>query len=125
MIRRPPRSTRTDTLFPYTTLFRSLGTRRLALRVGGEVARDLVGSGRRIAATGAVTVGLLPRPLEPDAVAADIPTAYGGRALDDITSEPVLSLTRPDTRDGDIARLVAPAAARTGVSEGERVAVRE
>src|SRR3546814_11253734 len=27
MIRRPPRSTRTDTLFPYTTLFRS---RRLA-----------------------------------------------------------------------------------------------
>src|SRR3546814_1848809 len=27
MIRRPPRSTRTDTLFPYTTLFRSLGRR--------------------------------------------------------------------------------------------------
>src|SRR3546814_5147694 len=26
MIRRPPRSTRTDTLFPYTTLFRSLKT---------------------------------------------------------------------------------------------------
>src|SRR3546814_11944154 len=31
MIRRPPRSTRTDTLFPYTTLFRSLG-RNPALR---------------------------------------------------------------------------------------------
>src|SRR3546814_9965418 len=27
MIRRPPRSTRTDTLFPYTTLFRSDGAR--------------------------------------------------------------------------------------------------
>src|SRR3546814_20446631 len=27
MIRRPPRSTRTDTLFPYTTLFRSFGYR--------------------------------------------------------------------------------------------------
>src|SRR3546814_15492459 len=27
MIRRPPRSTRTDTLFPYTTLFRSNGFR--------------------------------------------------------------------------------------------------
>src|SRR3546814_15397767 len=27
MIRRPPRSTRTDTLFPYTTLFRSTGRR--------------------------------------------------------------------------------------------------
>src|SRR3546814_10477439 len=26
MIRRPPRSTRTDTLFPYTTLFRSVYT---------------------------------------------------------------------------------------------------
>src|SRR3546814_13476821 len=26
MIRRPPRSTRTDTLFPYTTLFRSAGS---------------------------------------------------------------------------------------------------
>src|SRR3546814_12039375 len=29
MIRRPPRSTRTDTLFPYTTLFRSIGGVRL------------------------------------------------------------------------------------------------
>src|SRR3546814_13007412 len=28
MIRRPPRSTRTDTLFPYTTLFRSEGLDR-------------------------------------------------------------------------------------------------
>src|SRR3546814_2372811 len=28
MIRRPPRSTRTDTLFPYTTLFRSVSGRR-------------------------------------------------------------------------------------------------
>src|SRR3546814_5832519 len=37
MIRRPPRSTRTDTLFPYTTLFRS----------GVQVAIDLVvGDGR-------------------------------------------------------------------------------
>src|SRR3546814_2091029 len=30
MIRRPPRSTRTDTLFPYTTLFRSRWTARYA-----------------------------------------------------------------------------------------------
>src|SRR3546814_7826397 len=28
MIRRPPRSTRTDTLFPYTTLFRSFARQR-------------------------------------------------------------------------------------------------
>src|SRR3546814_18312789 len=32
MIRRPPRSTRTDTLFPYTTLFRSPRTRHRRLR---------------------------------------------------------------------------------------------
>src|SRR3546814_3930735 len=30
MIRRPPRSTRTDTLFPYTTLFRSVDARQQA-----------------------------------------------------------------------------------------------
>src|SRR3546814_1153835 len=29
MIRRPPRSTRTDTLFPYTTVFRSAGAEAL------------------------------------------------------------------------------------------------
>src|SRR3546814_3287443 len=34
MIRRPPRSTRTDTLFPYTTLFRSPDEHRRAA-VGG------------------------------------------------------------------------------------------
>src|SRR3546814_7282365 len=32
MIRRPPRSTRTDTLFPYTTLFRSDGMRQEIMR---------------------------------------------------------------------------------------------
>src|SRR3546814_13576880 len=44
MIRRPPRSTRTDTLFPYTTLFRSVFLERgaapdaaLVLRVLPEV----------------------------------------------------------------------------------------
>src|SRR3546814_6518119 len=42
MIRRPPRSTRTDTLFPYTTLFRSrtlIGRRNAFLQrthVGGQ-----------------------------------------------------------------------------------------
>src|SRR3546814_2123437 len=36
MIRRPPRSTRTDTLFPYTTLFRSDRVER-EQRIAGEV----------------------------------------------------------------------------------------
>src|SRR3546814_5157980 len=39
MIRRPPRSTRTDTLFPYTTLFRSRPTLMRA-----EEGRDLSGA---------------------------------------------------------------------------------
>src|SRR3546814_5081973 len=58
MIRRPPRSTRTDTLFPYTTLFRSpapasvqalalgdvaRGAARLALHGGGGLALALLG----------------------------------------------------------------------------------
>src|SRR3546814_11397813 len=37
MIRRPPRSTRTDTLFPYTTLFRSV--RRVMGPAGAELHR--------------------------------------------------------------------------------------
>src|SRR3546814_14602430 len=46
MIRRPPRSTRTDTLFPYTTLFRSPrpeagdpigGAKQYSLRPGAEL----------------------------------------------------------------------------------------
>src|SRR3546814_8616048 len=38
MIRRPPRSTRTDTLFPYTTLFRSLLRLMGQHRTGNAVA---------------------------------------------------------------------------------------
>src|SRR3546814_10481026 len=41
MIRRPPRSTRTDTLFPYTTLFRSLGD----IDQGAAGDRDVIVAG--------------------------------------------------------------------------------
>src|SRR3546814_6506096 len=41
MIRRPPRSTRTDTLFPYTTLFRSIeGSRRTDSERRGRLLFD-------------------------------------------------------------------------------------
>src|SRR3546814_13424006 len=55
MIRRPPRSTRTDTLFPYTTLFRSLWNKTsfLAERVLGNV----VSSGIKVMVL-AVIVGI-------------------------------------------------------------------
>src|SRR3546814_8063675 len=47
MIRRPPRSTRTDTLFPYTTLFRSGSPRNVwALKV-----RDVEGYAERVRVT--------------------------------------------------------------------------
>src|SRR3546814_10455233 len=48
MIRRPPRSTRTDTLFPYTTLFRSaaegLGAQTLGLVMSAYFVGFLVGT---------------------------------------------------------------------------------
>src|SRR3546814_7219058 len=56
MIRRPPRSTRTDTLFPYTTLFRSLLDGDLDTpqvdgadlrRIGDDVSYQRVIAGRR------------------------------------------------------------------------------
>src|SRR3546814_19217653 len=52
MIRRPPRSTRTDTLFPYTTLFRSrngCGTTRFQQRRSGDAPNLGVGSDQRLA----------------------------------------------------------------------------
>src|SRR3546814_6184301 len=42
MVRRPPRSTRTDTLFPYTTLFRSLPAALPPTGYSGQV----LGAGR-------------------------------------------------------------------------------
>src|SRR3546814_20624139 len=45
MIRRPPRSTRTDTLFPYTTLFRSARGSRPWSREGRDIRGDSVPPG--------------------------------------------------------------------------------
>src|SRR3546814_1739180 len=47
MIRRPPRSTRTDTLFPYTTLFRSFAQRDRDAPVG-KAAQVVAGAVERI-----------------------------------------------------------------------------
>src|SRR3546814_19112862 len=48
MIRRPPRSTRTDTLFPYTTLFRS-ALRRAAIAASAIRAGTAPAAGLRAA----------------------------------------------------------------------------
>src|SRR3546814_16780497 len=42
MIRRPPRATRTDTLFPYTTLFRSLSGSTYRCGCAGGLSREAV-----------------------------------------------------------------------------------
>src|SRR3546814_7900553 len=52
MIRRPPRSTRTDTLFPYTTLFRSRQERALVqeyFTLVNEFADSLTGANLAVA----------------------------------------------------------------------------
>src|SRR3546814_12828183 len=46
MIRRPPRSTRTDTLFPYTTLFRSVLAHDHEIDVTRFAARQRAGDAR-------------------------------------------------------------------------------
>src|SRR3546814_17851064 len=46
MIRRPPRSTRTDTLFPYTTFFRSgPSIERLAILIAAYPAHQVIEAG--------------------------------------------------------------------------------
>src|SRR3546814_4018080 len=65
MIRRPPRSTRTDTLFPYTTLFRSIwnGLRGLRKDNTGYDLRDLyIGAEGTLGIITAAVLKLFPRP---------------------------------------------------------------
>src|SRR3546814_17171271 len=85
MIRRPPRSTRTDTLFPYTTLFRSTGDR--VPPVPGQLYRRA----RRGAAGGRAP--------------ARRPAGGGGRlrAADQPRRRPPADRKRADLRHGDRA----------------------
>src|SRR3546814_477751 len=107
MIRRPPRSTRTDTLFPYTTLFRSSsgGTPATATAsytllinastitlspaalpdgaVGTAYAQTLSASGGTAPYTFSVTAGSLPAGLSlaSDGTLSGTPTASGASAF--------------------------------------------
>src|SRR3546814_5966157 len=81
MIRRPPRSTRTDTLFPYTTLFRSGAGATVDLRRD----RALPGHRRTAAAT---VAGAGPRhPARPPARAARFLRRTSRRRSEEHTSE--------------------------------------
>src|SRR3546814_15093589 len=97
MIRPPPRSTRTDTLFPYTTLFRSDRGKRL-FEAGNHIAPDGL---RLVTRLGDLLLG------EPQLAQAHDTRyfqvrrslgAFGGRAFD---VEPVGNM--PGERNGDTA----------------------
>src|SRR3546814_4975648 len=60
MIRRPPRSTRTDTLFPYTTLFRSVSRARRGEGWRGAGRRDARTRARLCRCRGGIAVRALP-----------------------------------------------------------------
>src|SRR3546814_17748425 len=74
MIRRPPRSTRTDTLFPYTTLFRSVvltelfpfGRRQFAFEV--EPLLDRARADRRAPLVACSVRDILVEPGKPDRI---------------------------------------------------------
>src|SRR3546814_872298 len=102
MLRRPPRSTRTDTLFPYTTLFRSYIEAQLAIeQVSLEACFDIVNIFR----------------LEgwSDRVSQIPPPSHGGAARLRIYEHRVVHFVIKASRPGriikiDIARTVAGAA---------------
>src|SRR3546814_18467130 len=84
MIRRPPRSTRTDTLFPYTTLFRSETLGRGRKDEGGQAL-----GARRLAAAGVKRQDVGDRTVrDPSLLAIDAPAA--------------LDLGRPGARRGAV-----------------------
>src|SRR3546814_151012 len=61
MIRRPPRSTLTDTLFPYTTLFRSCDSRAARYGAGAGLLPAGLADGRAGGCLGAYPAGAYPR----------------------------------------------------------------
>src|SRR3546814_734153 len=83
MIRRPPRSTRTDTLFPYTTLFRSLPTFTVVGLPDKAVAESRERVRAALAAMGLalppkrITVNLAPADLQKEGSHFDLPIALG------------------------------------------------
>src|SRR3546814_11043771 len=79
MIRRPPRSTRTDTLFPYTTLFRSHPSRAMTMvgvtgTSGKTSTVQLLAQAMDLLGTRSGTIGTLGVGLYGEAVATGFPT---------------------------------------------------
>src|SRR3546814_20451875 len=113
MIRRPPRSTRTDTLFPYTTLFRSSRRRplrsfQLAARMRTQQYQQFIDVGRRFGN-------------DADALAADRMRDFKLARMQRLPWQRLQRLAPPDGQAGAAHR---PAVDRARVGEGKSVAVR-
>src|SRR3546814_15358275 len=106
MIRRPPRSTRTDTLFPYTTLFRSFGN-HYAADPADYRASPLDFPAEGLPPTLLITAGLDPlrdqgRAYAAKLIKAGVPTTYReakGNIHGDINLSQVIPSEREDIRD--------------------------
>src|SRR3546814_14846876 len=131
MIRRPPRSTRTDTLFPYTTLFRSPQSPRTAAGHAGVI---FVAHTAFIGAAGAINRGcarkwlaiVLVMPICRGHDRHRSPRQHRRRPLRRPYFGPSLSRRRGDARDRprrDRARR-RRSGERKSVVEGKRVSVR-
>src|SRR3546814_7061606 len=97
MIRRPPRSTRTDTLFPYTTLFRS----KLAAnpRLREYVQERLSGQIRR--PDGSLVVG----PVSPQWIGRNKPHRKDRRGVSGWSPEQIANRIKLDFPDDDSMRI--------------------
>src|SRR3546814_5651589 len=104
MIRRPPRSTRTDTLFPYTTLFRSPGATRPSSAPRGCAPRLQALSHRRRQAR---TLEAEPAQTGNDLLAAheQVPQQPGTVILDHHHDRPLVDRERSEEHTSELQSL--------------------
>src|SRR3546814_12754505 len=108
MIRRPPSSTRTDTLFPDTTLFRSLYIGALGSRRSHSARTEMLeAAGAPAAAIRAVRspVGLIPSTRDPSSLAVSIMAEIAEAYIND-ASLPLAAIAHlPHLQDRKSTRL--------------------
>src|SRR3546814_13375213 len=124
MQRRPPRSTRTDTLFPYTTLFRSADYYQIVDAAPATLGASLIGMEEIVVAPGEVE--RMTRTLEPNA--GHLGFIAGYRSLDGARWRAVVPVPRHRTTavDVTVARrsMTATAGDRKSVVSGKSGSVR-
>src|SRR3546814_5709780 len=125
MIRRPPRSTRTDTLFPYTTLFRSIETDKATMEFeavdegtiakilvpegtdevkGGTVIAVMTGEGEDASATSAAPTEEAKAPAAEPKEQADVPAPESAEPhqMETGARDLVASVEKTEVKDPDV-----------------------